>query len=143
MAIVALVTIAILIVWSIQAGAMRRNFTDSIRNGDILYVPPNLAGKKWTDDEIKSARVYKLDDATNIERAGMQNLHSGSEYTISPFDYSYEAIITDESTGIAHIFGYRRIGQTGWIWATIHPDSTEEWIRLRVGTPGENANTSE
>jgi hypothetical protein len=134
LAVVAVMT-GILAVWQMQANRMERDFVDAIRAGRVRSFPIDLRDKTWTDAELATAEVIKLDQSAGRERALVRLAHTGGGYTLSSARFSYQAVVTDTS-GIKHVFGYRRADPGGWTWETIHPDSAQQHLQQRFGQAG-------
>lgn len=125
------ISAAVLLVWKVQASRMRTHFINAMRNGEVHIGQVDLQKKVWTEEELATTEVLKLDTGYGRERSIERSLHSGGQYTLSQHQYTYQATVMDADTGIKHVFGYLRAEPRRWSWAGIHPDSAEEHIRLR------------
>ncbi len=125
------IVVMFLLVWRVQADRMGSHFVDAMRDGTVDVGQVQLQGKVWTEAELATTVVIKLDSGYGRERSVQRSIHTGGQYTISRQQYAYQAMVTDADTGIKHVFGYRRAAPQRWQWEGVHPDSMQEHIRLR------------
>jgi|GEM_PF-3880486 len=130
--ILVLVTGGLLLHWQILAGKKKGDFVESMRAGEVDGVPLDLRDKVWTNEELANTRVIKLDDSYGPQRSIERTIHTRGEYTISARAYSYQATVTDNDTGVKHIFGYSRREPARWRWVVVHPDSALERAEQRM-----------
>ena len=116
--------------WSFQGSAMRDDFVEALRRGDAS-LPVDLRDKQWTEQELADAVVLKLPGGSGRERALSREMHDRGRFVISPLQYQYQGTVTDETTGIVHVFGYPRKGPPAWRWASIHTSSRDLHIKRR------------
>ena len=126
------VIVGLLVVWEVQANRMKADFVKALRAGRVQMSLAELRDKTWNERELATACAIKLNRRAGPQRALERLIHTRGGYTISSIQYSYQATITDLSTGIKHVFGYRRKSPGGWCWQTIHPDSAQRHIERRV-----------
>ena len=117
--------------WEFLAHRMRADFVQSLRDGRVDGLPIDLRGKTWTDRELERVRVTTLDDSSGPQRSLQRYAHTGGGYTLSSLQYAYQAALTDEDTGICHLFGYWRAGPGGWRYVMIHPESIQKHLEIR------------
>lgn len=117
--------------WEVQAAMMRRNFVGALRRGEVDSIPVILAGKVWTENELASAHVIRL-IPDSFQVALEYHLYTRGDVHIPENRFSYQATITDATTGIRHLFGYPLTGPQRWRWQGIHPASAQRYIELRV-----------
>ena len=132
--VIGILVLALLIpalVWSLQGSAMHDDFVRTLRSG-TASLPVDLRGKKWTAAELATVEVLKLPSSTGREQALSRGLHDRGRVVVSPLQYEYQGTVTDEATGIIHVFGYPRLGPGGWRWVSIHVSSAERHIERRV-----------
>ena len=133
--IVAIVFIGVLVSWKLLAFRMSGDFADALRNGSVSdSLPLDLRGKVWTDAELATVEVIRLSQGSGKEQAIQRQIHTGGGHTLSPRQYSYQATITDLSTGYRHIFGHWRTKGRGWCYAELHPDSARQRVQQRIDT---------
>jgi len=121
----------ILLSWQISAYRMAKDFSRQLRAGRVEGLPIDLRDKVWTKEELSTVEVLTLDDSYGPQRSLERLAHTRGGYTISPSHYSHQAVLTDTSTGIRHVFGHRRAEPGGWRYATVHPDSAQRHIEQR------------
>jgi len=121
----------LLAVWKIQATHMAGNFAETVRSGQLDGLPIDLRGKTWTEEEIATVEVIKLDDSWGRERSIERSIHM-RDAMASRAQYAYQAVMTDLDTGIRHVFGYSRRSPQRWLHVTIHRDSMEQHIQRRM-----------
>ena len=126
------VTLGILLVWRVQASRMERDFREAVRAGRLDGLPVELREKVWTDADLATVRVIRLDQSYGKERALLRLMHTAGENTINERQFSYQGMITDATTGIRHVFGYRRDARGGWQYVSIHLDSIQQHIQQRA-----------
>jgi len=132
--VIGILVLAMLIpvlVWSLQGSAMHDDFVQSLRSGSAS-LPVDLRGKKWTEAELATVEVLKLPSSVGREQALSRGLHDRGRVVVSPLQFEYQGTVTDEATGIVHVFGYARKGTAGWRWVSVHPSSVERHIERRV-----------
>lgn len=127
------VSAAILLFWRVQATRMERDFREALAAGRVTGLTVGLTGKAWTADDLATARVLRLDNSYNVERALLRWVHTQGDVQISEERFSYQGSVTDISTGIRHVFGYRRAGG-GWQYQSIHRDSMQRHIEQRTSS---------
>jgi len=126
------VTLGILLVWQLQASRMERDFREAIRARRLNGLPVDLREKVWTDADLSTVRVIRLDQSYGKERSLLRLMHTAGENTINERQFSYQGMITDAATGIRHVFGYRRDARGGWQYVSIHLDSIQQHIQQRT-----------
>ncbi len=128
-AVLVLLLVIPVLIWSFQGSAMRGDFVEALRQ-DNASLPVDLRGKQWTEQELATAVVLKLPGGSGRERALSRGLHDRGRFVISPIQY--QGTVTDETTGIVHVFGYPRKGPPVWHWASIHTSSADLHIQRRA-----------
>lgn len=131
LAIVAVVLVP-LAIWQVQSLQMRTEFIREMKAGRVTQFPPYLADKVWTDRDLATANVRKVVRSYGRERALSTAAYNLGQHTLPSTAYSYQAAITDTSTGMKYVFGRSRRQPGQWTWAGIHPDSHEQWIQERA-----------
>ena len=126
------VTLGILLGWQLQASRMERDFREAIRARRLNGLPVDLREKVWTDADLSTVRVIRLDQSYGKERSLLRLMHTAGENTINERQFSYQGMITDAATGIRHVFGYRRDARGGWQYVSIHLDSIQQHIQQRT-----------
>lgn len=121
----------LLLSWQISAHRMTKDFTRELRAGRVEGLPIDLGDKVWTEQEISTVEGFTLDDSYGPQRSLERLAHTRGGYTLSPSQYSHQAVITDTSTGVRHVFGHRRVEPGGWRYVTIHPDSARRHLEQR------------
>ncbi len=125
-------SVAILAVWQMQAGRMRRDFREAAAAGRLNSLPIGLRDRIWSPADLATAEVIHLDPQHGTQRASLSLLHTRGTAVISEDRYSYQATVTDTTTGIRHVFGYRRNPPGAWEYITVHPDSARQYIQQHV-----------
>ena len=126
------VMLGILLVWRVQASRMERDFREAVRAGRLDGLPVDLREKVWTDADLATVRVIRLQRSYGRRRALVRLINAAGENTIDERQFSYQATITDAATGIRHVFGYGRDAAGGWQYVSIHPDSLQQHIQQRA-----------
>lgn len=122
-------------VWGIQAYRMRGSFAQALRSGGVDALPPQLAEKTWTEQELDGIQVIKLVAQRSTHRGGLfRLLYSRGRTVISETAYAYQGTVTDAATGVAYLFGFSRTSPGRWAWVTVHPDTHTQYIE-NVVTP--------
>jgi len=130
--ILVLLTAGILLRLQCLAYKKKTDFIEAMRANEVGGMPIDLRDKVWTDDELANARVFKLDDSYGPQRSIERTLHTRGQYTLSATAYAYQATVTNDDTGVKHIFGYTRRQPARWRWVTVHPDSAIERAQQRM-----------
>lgn len=130
-AVLLLAVVAPAIVWSLQGSAMESGFVDALRAGEV-NLPIDLREKQWTSKELSGAVVIKLPESSGREQALGRELNDRGRIVISPIQFQFQGTVTDDDTGIIHVFGYPRNGSPKWRWVSIHVSSINEHIQRRV-----------
>ena len=89
------VTGGILLSWQISAYWKADDFRQQLRSGRVVGLPINLRNKAWTEKELSTIDVLTLDDSYGPQRSLERLAHTRGGYTISPSQYSHQAVVTD------------------------------------------------
>jgi len=116
--------------WGAQAYEMKREFMRVMLGEGVEHAPLLLENKRWTESELRAARVIRVPRSAGKEQALVRRAHIRDAGIIPNRRYSFEAIVTDSATGIKHVYG--RLRSRGvWVYDNVHPDSAELYIQQR------------
>ena len=91
-----------------------------------------MRGKQWTEEELATIEVLKVPAGSGREQSLSRAAHDRGRLVVSSQQYAYQATVTDQTTGIIHVFGYTRREPPTWQWASIHPSSAKLHIEQRA-----------
>ena len=97
----------------------------------MTQFPPYLVDKVWSDADLATAKVRKIPVSYGRERALSTALYTLGDDSLPSTAYGYQAAVVDTSTGMKYWFGRSRRDPGAWMWAGIHPDSMDRWIKQR------------
>lgn len=131
-AVLCAVPLALLVIWAYQGKSMEADFVERLRADDVKALHRDLRGKQWSAEELATVHVMKVPADTGPQRALVRAAHSRGQIVISSIQYAYQGTVRDNTTGIVHVFGYRRSEPKHWCWVSIHPDSMREHLQRRM-----------
>lgn len=129
--VLATVIAAPMAVWQAQSFQMRGEFVRAMKAGRVTQFPPYLVDKVWSDADLATAKVRKIPVSYGRERALSTALYTLGDDSLPSTAYGYQAAVVDTSTGMKYWFGRSRRNPGAWMWAGIHPDSMDRWIKQR------------
>ena len=123
--------VGVLGVWEAQAYSMKREFIRVMLGDRVENTPPLMRDKVWTEAELGGARVVRVPRSAGMEQALVRAVHVRGSGIVTDARYSFQAAVTDSSTGIRHVYGRLRNRPGVWVYDTIHPDSAIRHIEQR------------
>ena len=106
---------------NVLATHKKGDFVEALTGGAIDNLPLELQGKTWSEKELAEVTVMRLSQDGARQRSLARRVHSWNA-TLSPAQHSYEAVITDGTSGKKYVFG--RLRSSGrWVSRGLHPDS--------------------
>ncbi len=130
--VILLMPMVLLGIWAVQGHSMEGDFAESLRTGAVKGVQRDLLDKQWSPAELATIEVLKVPAGAGKERAIARSLHARSRIFVSAIMYEYQASVCDNTTGIVHVFGYRRAEPRHWCWDQFHPDSMQVHLQRRM-----------
>lgn len=110
--------LVVIAVWHVLAMSMRSDFRHALTEGRVSGLPMDLVGKTWSADELATVEVLKLVSSSYVYAIEVV-LYVGRRDVVGGNRFSYQATITDLSTGKRHVFGYWRGEPHRWMWETL------------------------
>ncbi len=119
--------------WTIRAEVVRPEFVEALRSGKVEAIPLPHQAIVWSDADLATVQVTRLEDSFGRERALSRLAYERGQYTISAQQYDFQATATDLETSLQFVSGRRRSGPGAgtWVWTGIHPNSMMQWIEMR------------
>lgn len=126
-----LIPAILLAIWALQGESMESDFAEALRNGDVAGLHRDLQGKQWTADELATIDVLKIPGGYGRERAIARSIQTRNIF-VSRQLFEYQATIRDDTTGLVHVFGFRRSEPRQWCWDQFHPNSLQAQVKRRL-----------
>jgi len=120
--------------WHVQAMTMRNDFRRALTEGRVTGLPMALLGKTWSTEELATVDVLKLVSSSYVYAIEVA-LYAGKRDVVGGNRYSYQAMITDLSTGKRHVFGYWRGEPHRWMWETFDDPGQMQRLLEQRATP--------